>query len=165
MPAPLPSADRPVCEVCGITPIRLTNATKVCRLTVACAKESSRRREQSRVKSPAETRRRNLSKLGVTPEWYTDQLRLQDGRCAICRTNFPGKKRKEGNSFCIDHDHEHCPPLHACQICIRGLLCDKCNRGMGLFGDSIEVLERAIGYLKNPPAQYGKSPWAADGCP
>jgi hypothetical protein len=31
---------------------------------------------------------------------------------------------------------------------IRGLICDRCNRGLGCFGDSIDTLINAVVYLK-----------------
>ncbi len=34
---------------------------------------------------------------------------------------------------------------------IRGLLCDNCNRGLGLLGDDLESLEAATKYLKGTP--------------
>lgn len=40
----------------------------------------------------------------------------------------------------FDHDHE--------TLEHRGWLCDNCNRSMGMLGDTIESLERAIKYLK-----------------
>jgi len=40
----------------------------------------------------------------------------------------------------FDHDHE--------TLKHRGWLCDNCNRSMGMLGDTIESLERAIKYLK-----------------
>ena len=39
-----------------------------------------------------------------------------------------------------DHDHE--------TLAHRGWLCDNCNRSIGMLGDTIESLERAIKYLK-----------------
>ena len=40
----------------------------------------------------------------------------------------------------FDHDHE--------TLEHRGWLCDNCNRSIGMLGDTIESLERAIKYLK-----------------
>lgn len=40
----------------------------------------------------------------------------------------------------VDHDHNTNK--------IRGLLCSRCNMGLGFFDDSIEGLTKAINYLK-----------------
>lgn len=45
----------------------------------------------------------------------------------------------------LDHDHK--------TGCARGYLCNGCNRGLGMLGDSIEGLTKAINYLKNPIAK------------
>lgn len=78
------------------------------------------------------------TKYGITPEQYDEMLKAQDGCCAICRSPTPGIR---GQSFCVDHDHTTGR--------IRGLLCGKCNRALGFFGDSINILTEAIQYLKN----------------
>jgi hypothetical protein len=58
----------------------------------------------------------------------------QEGKCACCFSLFvePGKLH-------VDHDHE----LNK----VRGLLCHKCNRGIGLLGDTLESVQRAVSYL------------------
>lgn len=50
--------------------------------------------------------------------------------CAIC-----GREAK----LKIDHSHQ--------DGAFRGMLCDRCNRGLGLFGDSPETLIAASEYL------------------
>jgi hypothetical protein len=81
-------------------------------------------------------------KYGLSPEDYVVMLLAQDGRCAICRTNEPG-----GNSerFHVDHIHG--------TTTIRGLLCSRCNRMIGLGEDSPDLLEAAIGYIVAPQAE------------
>lgn len=77
-------------------------------------------------------------KYGITHDEYLLLLESQGGRCAMCQTDEP---RGQYNTFHIDHCHETGK--------IRGLLCHACNTGLGLIGDNVENLERAIEYLKN----------------
>ena len=72
-------------------------------------------------------------KYGITTKEYNTLLDAQDGVCAIC---FGGNNRK----LCVDHDHDTGK--------VRGLLCDKCNLGIGMLGDKVDALQRAIDYLK-----------------
>jgi len=67
---------------------------------------------------------------------YDALLARQGGRCAICRTDRPGGV---GKHFRVDHDHVTKK--------IRGLLCNRCNVGLGMLGDDYRSLERAIRYL------------------
>lgn len=79
------------------------------------------------------------SMTGFSPELYATTLVLQDNRCAICHAPFDATLKA-----CADHCHATGSP--------RGILCDKCNRGLGYFGDCIEGLLDAVEYLRNPPA-------------
>ena len=74
---------------------------------------------------------------GITEECYAKLLAEQQGRCAICNTDTPTGKWKV---FAVDHCH------HTGKV--RGLLCNECNRGMGLLRDSAELLEKAAAYLR-----------------
>lgn len=80
------------------------------------------------------------SRYGVSPERYRDLWRAQGGRCAICQ--HPGG-RGRAQLLCVDHAHDD---GH-----VRGLLCDNCNRAIGLLGDSPHVLDRAATYLHGAP--------------
>lgn len=75
-------------------------------------------------------------RYGVTREDYDAMLERQNGVCGICGTKEPGKGNKY---FHIDHDHDTKK--------VRGLLCDKCNRGIGLLGDNALVVIEAYKYL------------------
>ena len=74
----------------------------------------------------------NLSK-----EDFYNILEKQDYKCALCSKTFPGFKQ---NQLHIDHCHETNK--------VRGLLCMQCNVGLGMLGDNIEGLERALDYLR-----------------
>lgn len=69
---------------------------------------------------------------GLTFEAYTKLREKQQDRCAIC-----SREQKRLN---IDHDH--------LTKQVRGLLCRKCNYGLGFFGDDTQLLEKAIAYLQ-----------------
>ena len=62
--------------------------------------------------------------------------------CPICQRPKEELHGKGGLAgiWVVDHDH--------ITNKFRGHLCHSCNRGLGIFGDSIERLERAIEYLK-----------------
>jgi hypothetical protein len=78
----------------------------------------------------------------MTPEDYDKMVKHQNGGCAICHT-----PTSEGQSLHVDHDHSCCSGEKSCGKCIRGLLCQKCNHALGLLGDNILKLEKAIDYL------------------
>lgn len=73
---------------------------------------------------------------------YAEYLQLQDGRCAICGTGEPGGTRLHGNRFALDHDHD--------TGLVRGLLCHRCNVGLGYL-NTPELLAAAAEYLRFPP--------------
>ena len=99
---------------------------------------------QCRICNSDRTRKTSLQqKYGITIEDYDTLLKEQNSRCAICGTTDPGTCKSKGalkSRFCIDHDHETDE--------IRGLLCSKCNSGIGFLGDTLERLEAAAAYLR-----------------
>lgn len=74
---------------------------------------------------------------GLTLEQYDQMNKDQNGLCKLCNRE---SKNFWGTKLAVDH----------CHITgkVRGLLCDKCNKGLGQFEDNIEVLQKAIEYLK-----------------
>lgn len=77
---------------------------------------------------------------GISGAEYDELLKMQGHRCAICRQK-PAKKR-----LAVDHDHKTGE--------VRGLLCATCNKGiLGSAHDSLEILQRAVGYMESPPAR------------
>lgn len=87
---------------------------------------------------------------GITAQEYDAILSYQYGSCAICGTT-PKTRR-----LSIDHQHIHQDKKHRgieCRERVRGLLCHRCNFGLQRFKDNIEILQHAIWYLQNTPAQ------------
>ena len=76
---------------------------------------------------------------GITPAQYEQTLSDQGGVCAVCGRVPNGSSRME-KTLLIDHDHETGK--------IRGLLCNNCNSGMGIMGDTEEHLLAALAYLR-----------------
>lgn len=94
-------------------------------------------------------RRYNLKTLyGLTPEAFDQLLLTQEGRCAICGTDDP-TDNKGAINWHVDHDHSCCPRKGSCGKCIRGLLCGRCNIGLGGFRDDPVVLANAAQYVRN----------------
>lgn len=74
--------------------------------------------------------------FGINRDQYAVMLKQQDGVCAICKEPEVVPNR----SLSVDHDHVTGK--------VRGLLCSNCNPGIGKFKEKIELLEKAVEYLK-----------------
>lgn len=90
------------------------------------------------------SRERLLKKYKMTLDDYQNLLDRQGGKCWICRCN-PGDRGRD--ALAVDHDHKCCPGEYSCGECIRGLLCDPCNRALGMFLDDPDIVKRASAYL------------------
>lgn len=91
--------------------------------------------------SEDERRARTLrGRYNITLEEFETLLDSQDGVCAICE-EIPEKW------WYVDHDHSCCPGVRTCGKCIRGILCQSCNTGLGAFKDNPKRFQRAIAYL------------------
>ena len=86
-------------------------------------------------KNPEADKRAELKRLyGITLEDYVAMFVSQGEVCAICKEKCPTKK-----SLSVDHDHNTGR--------VRGLLCNRCNRALGMFKDNPILLKRAASYL------------------
>lgn len=90
-------------------------------------------------------RERILRDYKLTVEDYNLMLEEQNFSCKICKTHISNLNKP----LYIDHDHSCCSGSSCCGLCVRGLLCMKCNAGLGMFNDKVENLEEAIRYLLN----------------
>ena len=69
---------------------------------------------------------------------YDEMLIRQGGACAICGST--DVKRKNSKHFLVDHCHSTGR--------VRGLLCYKCNIGLGAFEDNKVFILSAVKYLE-----------------
>jgi hypothetical protein len=76
-------------------------------------------------------------KFNITQDDYEKMLQSQDGLCRICHKESNNKVQKH---FHVDHNHETGK--------IRGLLCNKCNMGLGMFNDNKDLIKKAMDYLE-----------------
>ena len=80
-------------------------------------------------------RRKYLKKsYGMTVNEYQEVHDSQSGKCAICGLS---------DKLFVDHCHK--------TGAIRGLLCNKCNSGMGFLNDDPNLLKKAYEYLVGGP--------------
>lgn len=71
------------------------------------------------------------NEYGITLCEYEAMLEQQNGLCAICQNRM--------DKVCIDHCHTSGK--------VRGLLCDNCNKAIGLLKDNPYVVKGARDYL------------------
>jgi len=80
-------------------------------------------------------RRATLRQYGLSEEQFAQMLAEQNGCCCICRTALDDVVPH------VDHDHD--------TERVRGVLCGRCNRTIGLFGDDARRLRNAAAYLRS----------------
>jgi len=90
---------------------------------------------QSRTKD-YESNYQMTKNYGIGLKEYDVMFNAQNGVCAICSKEPPNTHKKRLN---VDHCHTTGK--------VRGLLCDACNRAIGLLKDSPDLLNKAISYL------------------
>jgi hypothetical protein len=105
-------------------------------------KEAAKGRYENYRQDPAFKERyrkqRIKSVYGMTWETYCGWVAWQGNRCAICRVEFDREDWKRRPN--VDHCHETGR--------VRGVLCNKCNIGLGAFNDQAEHLLNAERYLR-----------------
>jgi hypothetical protein len=76
--------------------------------------------------------RSRFARYGITQDDFAQIVERQGGVCAICQNG--------DRELVIDHCHDTGE--------VRGALCNKCNKGIGLLGDDPEAMIRAASYLR-----------------
>lgn len=82
----------------------------------------------------------NIKKYGINSKQYKALFLEQGGVCCICRSE--NKKR-----LAVDHCHK--------TGVVRGLLCSKCNTGLGCFEECRILLSQAVKYLAKADSLSG----------
>lgn len=89
-----------------------------------------------REKVRAYNMKRSLARnYGLSIEDRRNMIEEQGGRCYICRSH-----PKPGRTLQVDHCHT--------SNVVRKMLCEECNRGLGQFKDSPELLRAAASYIE-----------------
>lgn len=93
--------------------------------------------QANKPRAASQSRQQKLKRYGLTSEQYQALLAQQNGGCAICQAT-QGLESKNHPLY-VDHDHQTGQ--------VRGLLCQRCNAGLGMFKDSLELVTGAAAYL------------------
>lgn len=73
-------------------------------------------------------------RYGITLKEKIEMFEKQGKCCAIC-----GQYSDTHKSFHVDHCHS--------TMEVRGILCNNCNAGLGMFNDNPDTLDKALEYL------------------
>ncbi len=138
-------AGKKQCKMCGKTrllkffPKSKKSATGYFSYCINCRRDVNRNSDVKRSKGCKRkdfSRRAYLKRTyAITQEEYDEMWKKQGCKCAICGSSDTTKKLPA-----IDHCHNTGK--------IRGILCENCNRGLGMFHDDIGKMQSAIDYLK-----------------
>lgn len=79
---------------------------------------------------------------GIARSEWMSILDRQGGSCALC---------DDSADLMVDHDHACCGENHGCRGCVRGLLCDFCNRVLGRIEQKPGLATRFDDYLRRRP--------------
>jgi hypothetical protein len=151
--APLDPSSSKECRTCGtvkqLTEFSLSrkatataNAVYRSDCKVCCSDRAKQWFADNPERTAATKRKFNLAKnYGLTVAEYDALLRSQGGVCAVCGKGEPNAHGRTGKQFALAVDHCHGTGK------VRGLLCQKCNRAIGLLGDDPVLMRRAISYL------------------
>ena len=126
------------------------SALRVTQCKVCVARKSKDWYINNKSRSRANRQRYSIEKYGISLKQYQAMVAFQDNLCRICRQG-----PSDGDRLYIDHNHmfDVGDPSG-----IRGLLCQKCNSGLGMVNDSIETLEGVRDYLLSFASQMSACP-------
>lgn len=132
------------CTVCHRTlPVQDFKKSRQPPICKPCANAANQRwRKRNPELYAAASKRSRLVKYDLSVVEYDAMLLAQDHKCLICLQ--PETKTHPNGTLCelaVDHDHATGK--------VRGLLCNRCNRGVGNFRDDPSTCERAADYIRS----------------
>ena len=147
-----------ICKACGIEKSRTEYTIRqseernghFVRYCKECSAAKVKRIYQIKHRDPTFYRRidwpSKLKRLyGLTVEDYNKLLVKQGGGCVLCGETDPSCGSRhyiKNNRTAFDVDHNHKTGK------IRGLLCTRCNRLVGLANDKIQTAKNLVKYLR-----------------
>lgn len=89
------------------------------------------------------SKKATVKKYGLNVSQYNEMIKIQNNLCKICNKSetIIDIRNNTIKDLTIDHCHKTGK--------IRGLLCSKCNKGLGLFYEDPILFEIALNYLKS----------------
>lgn len=122
----------PMCDQSKSTGSFHNNKSTADGLCTYCKPCSSQyEKDRWHLRKPVSQARYYKQTYNLTPTDVESLLASQGGVCAICS--------EEPKRAVVDHCHDSGK--------VRGILCDTCNRSLGLLKDNVEVLMSAAAYL------------------
>lgn len=118
-----------VCAHCGTVPVRFLKHKK--RWACRTALREQRRPRPHRTRNPEA----QMARQGITRA-ERDRIKARVTDCQVCGADLTGYSA-------LDHCHA--------TGALRGVLCRKCNTGLGMFEDDPARLLAAAAYLLSPP--------------
>lgn len=98
---------------------------------------NARLREQ-RKRDPTYVKRMNLRQYGLSIHQYNEMVARAHNRCETCGGKELYSNQHGPMPLSIDHNHKTGE--------VRGLLCSRCNRALGLLDDSVERVLKLLSY-------------------
>ena len=87
-------------------------------------------------------------KFGLSLNEYNEKLKSQNYSCAICGRSETAVRFGNIKNLAVDHNRKCCSGDVSCGKCLRGLLCDWCNKAIGYVREDLQVAERLVEYLR-----------------